>query len=289
LAAESATAAGARPVIGLSLPTIGYPVFDAGLHEAQQVAQSLDVELIVDTAQWNPIKQPLDIDNFVSRRVDGIVVWPMPFGSVTQSVEAAVKAGIPVANANTWANTDKVLVFVNDDEVESGRLLAKFMIDKLHNQGSIIELEGPPGFASDKKKAFEEVLGESHVKILASQNGGIDRQLALTAMASLMQKYPNFDGVMALNDEMMIGAINAMTIAHIDLTKKVTVSFDAIPEAIGLIKEGKLSASCDPLFGKQVGRALEYLIGYIRDKKMPPQKVILVKPELVTKESLPSG
>ena len=106
---------GTRTVIGLSLPLTGYPVFAAGIRGAQEAAKPLGVELVVVGANWDPGTQARDIDNLVMRHVDGIVVWPMPWGSLVPNIEAAVSAGIPVAIANTGANTDKGLVFVTDD------------------------------------------------------------------------------------------------------------------------------------------------------------------------------
>jgi ABC-type sugar transport system substrate-binding protein len=108
-------------------------------------------------------------------------------------------------------------------------------------------------------------------------------------MAGLIKKYPVFDAVFAANDEMIIGAIQAMSEAKIDPGSKVTVGVDAIPDGLQYIRDGKLTATFDQLPSKQVVPALEYLVGFIKDRTMPPQKVILIRPQLVTKASLPSG
>lgn len=278
-----------RTVIGLSVPNAGHPVFQAGLRGAQEAADTLGVELVALDGQWNASKQAKDIDDLVGRHVDGIVVWRAPMASPDQNIEAAVTAGIPVAIANYAVNTDKGLVFVGEDEVESGQQAAKYVIEKLHGRGSIFLLEGPPGFAAVKMRVFEEALAKTKIKVLDRDNGGLDRGLSLTLVADFLKTHPKFDGIVAFNDEMMIGAIAAMRGAGVNPSKKVTLSFDAIPEAVNFVRAGNLSATVDPGFANQTGQALKILVDYIRDKTTPPDRVILLKSKLITKATLPNG
>jgi ribose transport system substrate-binding protein len=277
--AAEPSAAGGKIVIGLSLPMMYSSIFDAGLRGAQRAADALGVELVVVNGGWNAQKQAKDIDDLVSRQVDGIVVWSLPvhMGSLVPNVEAAVSAGIPVAIANTPLDTDKALVQVTEDQADAGRQVAKLIIERLHGHGSIIEIEGPPGFAAGRKRALEEVLSSSDIKILASQDGWIRRARAKYVMAALIKRYPKFDGVVALNDEMMIGVIDAMREAGIRPSRKLMVSLDYIPEANRLIQTGDLTATFDPRFDQHTSRALELLVEYIRNKATPSEKVVLIK------------
>jgi dienelactone hydrolase len=125
-------------------------------------------------------------------------------------------------------------------------------------------------------------MKKSNVKILVSEAANWDWDEARTIMAGLLKKYPGFDAVFAANDYMIMGAIDAMSEAHIDPARKVTVGFDGIPPAFQYMKAGKLSATIDQFPRKQVGQAVEYLVGYIKTKTKPP-KVVLIAPELVTK------
>lgn len=272
-------AAGDKTVIGLSLPLMRYWIFEAGLRGAQRAADAHGVELVVVYGAWNAQKQAKDIDDLVARHVDGIIVWSLPvhMGSLVPNVEAAVSAGIPVAIANTTLDTDKALVQVTEDQADAGRQVGRLIIERLHGRGSIIEFEGPPGFATGRKRALEETLSSSGIKILASQDGWLTRARAKYLMARLIESHPGFDSVVALNDEMMIGVLDAMRDAGIDPSKKLTVSFDYIPEVQSLIKTGDLSATFDPRFDLHTARALELLVAYIRNKTTPPEKVVLIK------------
>ncbi len=155
--------------------------------------------------------------------------------------------------------------------------MASLIIERLHGRGSIIEIEGPLGFATGRKRALEEALSKSNIKVLASQNGWIRRASAKYVMAALIKSYPKFDGVVALNDEMMIGVIDAMREAGIKPSKKLMVSLDYLPEANRLIQTGDLSATFDPRFDQHTSRALELLVEYIRNKATPSENVVLIK------------
>jgi ribose transport system substrate-binding protein len=283
-------AADRQIVIGVSVPNVYFPLFARMKDGAEQAAATLGVKVLVADGQWDLSKQTGGVESFVAAGVQGIVVWPVPFGSLVPAIEAAVKAGIPVATVNTRTDTDKVLFHVGSDDAQGGRAAAKFIIDKLGNKGSVIQLAGPdPSFASDRKAGFDEVMRKSNVKILVSQPAGFERSPTKGVMTSLIERYPNFDAVFALNDEMIIGAIDAMSDAHINPASKVTVGCDAIPDAFQYIKDGKLSATIDQFPDKQGAQALEYLVGYIKNKTKPPKQVILIKPELVTQAPVGAG
>ena len=159
------------------------------------------------------------------------------------------------------------------------------MVEKMGGSGTIIELEGTPGAspAIDRKKGFDEVIAQNPgVKILVSQTAQFSRATGNSVMENLMQAYPNFDGVFGANDEMIIGAIEAMSAAGVDPSTKVTAGYDATPDAMTYIRQGKLGATIDQFPGKQASQALTYIMDYIKSKKSPPQKVIYIAPQALT-------
>lgn len=269
--------------IGLSLPGLQFPFFVTMKNDAEKAAAKLGATIVFADAQNDSSRQASDIENFVAQKVDAILVSPMTVDSQVPAIEAAAKAGIPVATVDRKANTDMVLVHVGADNVQGGRAAAKFIVDKLGNKGTVIELEGTPGAspAIDRKKGFDEVINKSKVKILTSQTAEFNRAKGQNVMEGLLQKYPSFDAVFGANDEMIIGAIEAMTAAGIK--GKVTVGFDATPDAFQYMKEGKLSATIDQFPGKQAGEALKYLVDYVKTKKKPAKQVYYISPEPVTK------
>ncbi len=269
--------------IGMSVPGLQFPFFVIMKDDAEKAAAKLGATIVFADAQNDSSKQASDIENFVTQKVDAILVSPMTVDSQVPAIEAAIKAGIPVATVDRKSNSDMVLVHVGADNVQGGRAAAKYIIDKLHNKGSVIELEGTPGASAaiDRKKGFDEVIKKSGVKLLTSQTAEFDRAKGQNVMESLIQKYPSFDAVFGANDEMIIGAVEALSAAGVK--NKVTIGFDATPDAFQYMKEGKLGATIDQFPGKQAGEALKYLVDYVKSKKKPAKAVNYINPEPVTK------
>jgi ribose transport system substrate-binding protein len=276
---------GGQVTIGLTLPGLQFPFFVTMKNDFESMAAELGVKVVYIDAQNDSSKQVAAVESFISQKVSGIVISPMTVDSIVPVIEEAVKAGIPVATVDRKANTDQVLVHVGADNVEGGRAAARYVVQKLGGQGTIIELEGTPGAspAIDRKKGFDEVIAQNPgMKILVSQAADFTRSKANSTMENLMQAYPDFDAVFGANDEMIIGAIEAMSSAGIDPATKVTAGYDATPDAFAYIKEGKLGATVDQFPGKQAAQALSYLVDYIKSKKKPAQQVIYIQPEAVT-------
>jgi len=271
--------------IGLTLPGLQFPFFVTMKNDFDAMAAKLGVKVVYIDAQNDSSKQAAAMESFVASKVNGILISPMTTDSLVPSIEAAVKAGIPVASVDRKANTDAVLIHVGADNVEGGRAAARYVVDKLKGKGSVIELEGTPGAspAIDRKKGFDEVIGQNPgIKILVSQAADFNRAKANSTMENLMQAYPKFDAVFGANDEMIIGAIEAMIAAGVDPSTKVTVGYDATTDALAYIKKGQLGATVDQFPGKQASQALQYLVDYIKNKTKPSQKVIYLSPNTVT-------
>ena len=280
---QAAPAADGPIKIGMTVPGLQFPFFVTMRNEAEKAAAKLGATIVFADAQNDSSKQASDVENLVAQGVQAILISPMTTDSLVPAIEAAVKAGIPVATVDRKANTDVVLVHVGADNVAGGRAAAKFIIDKLGNKGSVIELEGTPGAsaATDRKAGFDEVMKKSKVKILVSETAEFNRAKGQNVMDSLIQKYPDFDAVFGANDEMIIGAVEALSAAGIK--NKVTIGFDATPDAFAYMKEGKLNATIDQFPGRQAGEALKYLVDYVKTKKKPAKQVNYINPEPVTK------
>ena len=288
--ASTETAAADEPTL-LGMPSVDmrHPFHAALYREGAKAAEHFGAKLVLADSQGYANNQTKNIKDLVAQGVRGIVISPMP--GVEFAIDDAVRAGVPVATVDNVAKTDKVLVHAGVDNVEVGRAAARFIIEKLGNKGSVIEFEGLPGQSAttDRKAGFDEVIKASKVKLLTSQPASWSRNTAHMFMATAVKTYPGFDAVFAANDDMILGAMDALTAANIDPASKLLVGVDATPEALRSIRSGQLSATVDQVPSRQAQKAIEYLVGYIKNKTMPPQKVVLIEPELITKDSVPSG
>jgi len=274
-----------RIVIGLTLPGLKFPFFVTMKNDFDQLAAKLGVAVVYIDGQDDSAAQTAAMETLISMKVNGIVISPETTDSLTPAIDAAVKAGIPVATVDRKSTSTKVLVHIGADNVEGGRAAGRYIAEKLNGTGNIIELEGTPGAspAIDRKKGFDEVIAKyPGLKILVSQEASFDRAKANSVMENLMQAYPNFDAVFGANDEMIIGAIEAMFAAGTDPSTKVTAGYDATADAFAYLRKGQLGATIDQFPGKQSAQALQYLLDYIKTKKLPPQKVIYLSPQADT-------
>ena len=175
--------------IGMTVPGLQFPFFVTMKNDAEKAAAKLGATIVFADAQNDSSKQAADVENFVAQGVQAILISPMTVDSLVPAIEAAVKAGNPVATVDRKANTDAVLVHVGADNVQGGRAAAKFIIDKLGNKGSVIELEGTPGASAaiDRKTGFDEVIKKSNVKLLVSQTAEFNRAKGQNVMVRLIQ------------------------------------------------------------------------------------------------------
>lgn len=283
-AGQTEAADDGKITIGMTVPGLQFPFFVTMFDEAVAYAEELGIELITHDAQNQSSVQMAAVENFIAQKVDGILISPLTTDSLVPAIEAAVAAGIPVATVDRKANTDKVIVHVGADNVEGGRAAARFIIEELGNKGTVIQLEGTPGASAalDRKAGFDEVINKSNVKVLVSQEADFNRAKAQTVMENLMQVYANFDAVFGANDEMIIGAVEAMQAAGIDPASKITIGFDATTDAFSYMEEGKLDATIDQFPGRQASRALDVLVEYIKTGTKPASAVEYINPLPVT-------
>jgi ribose transport system substrate-binding protein len=284
--AGEARAADEKLVVGLSLPETLYPLFGDMAKAAQQEADALGVKLDLTDARFSDTRQEIDLDGLVQRRVDGIIVCPFYTGSTLPAIEDTAATGIPVVELFSPPTSDKVLFALEADVATAGRMVARFVIESLHGGGSALVLE-PTGSPSTFRDAFERELQGSKVKVLASASsaptGGSGAAMPSDpAITALIRGHPKFDAVISMSDVLLFRAVRAMEEAGIDPTTKVTVGGGAVPDTLLAIKQGKISASVDPRSGEAARQAVRYLVEYLRTKKMPPNRDILVAPELVT-------
>lgn len=273
-------AASDQIVVGMSVPGLQFPFFVTMKGEAEAAAASLGIKLVFADAQNDSAKQAADVESFIARGVNAILISPMTVDALVPVIEDAVSRGIAVATVDRQANTDAVLVHVGADNVEGGRAAARYIIEKLRGSGRAIQLEGTPGASAaiDRKAGFDEVIAGSGIQVLASQPADFGRAQGQTVMENLIQAHPKFDAVFGANDEMIIGAIEAMRGAGLDVSSIVTVGFDATPDAFSYIKDGLLGATVDQFPGEQASRALQALVDFIKTGRKPAQKVQLISP-----------
>lgn len=230
-------------VVGLALSTLNNPFFVDLRDGAQESASNAGVNLIILDAQNDAAKQLANIENLIQQKVSVIIVNPVDSKAVIPAIEAANRANIPVITVDRNADGGKVVAAIASDNVEGGRMAGKYIVEKLQGQGMVAEIEGIPGTsaANDRGKGFNEIIQKATgIKVVSKQPADFDRAKGLKVMENILQANPEINAVFAHNDEMALGAVEAIKANGKNI---IVVGFDATPDAIKSVKAGVLGAT----------------------------------------------
>ncbi|SMC74361.1 sugar ABC transporter substrate-binding protein [Polynucleobacter kasalickyi] len=225
-----------------------------------------------------------EIDDVVVKKPNGIVLIPVDYKAIVPGVKKINDAGIPVVNATDRAESGNFVNWVGADDYSTALAAGQALVKALGGKGNVVIIEGVRGVVGNTnrvngfKKAIEEAPG---IKLLASQPGNYQRLQALQVMENLIQTYPKIDGVMAANDAMAGGAMEALEGAN---RKSLIVGINGSKEAVEAIKAGKMLASGDAAPFLQGCFSTMSVLRSIRN--LPVPKEIVFPPMLVEKTTL---
>ena len=226
-------------------------------------------------AQGDISKQLDQIDNFIAQKVNAIIVVPVDYQGIVPGVEKANKAGIPVIALGIESAGGKY-TFVGSKNLDAGRMQGEFMKDKLPKGAKILYLQGQPGLYHSKERleGFTKALeGRSDVKVLANLPGNYDRAEGMKVTEDWVQKFPQFDAIIAANDQMALGALQALKTSN--RLKGVMISgIDGTKDALNAIKAGEFSQSIFQNAKGQAVGAFEVVEMIKKGQPAPKEKLI---------------
>lgn len=273
-------------VIGLSMNTLTNPFFVDVKEGVEKAAKEYGVELHVTDAQDNPSTQIKDMENLLTKKPDAIIVDPCDSDAIVSSIEAANKANVPILTMDREAKGGKVVAHIGYDAIKSGNIAGKYIVDILKGKGNVVELQGIMGtnVAQNRSKGFNDIISkESGIKKVATQVADFDRAKAMSVMENILQANPKIDGLYCANDEMLLGALEAIEGAGRRDEIKL-IGCDAIDETLDKIKSGKVDATiAEPPFflGKAI---LKTTVDHLDGKKV--EKSVILDNQLVTKDNV---
>ncbi len=224
--------------------------------------QNLDtIDLKFADGQGKQENQIKAIKNFIDMGVDVIGVAPIKETGWEAVFQEAKDAGIPIVLVDRMADVDDDLyaTFIGSDFIEEGKNAAIEMSELIGGEGKIVELEGTAGAsaANDRKKGFHDEIEENHpgIEIIASQDGDFTRANGKEVMEAFLKTYEGeIAGVYAHNDDMMLGAIEAIKEAGLKPSVDIkTVSVDGVGDIFQAMVDGEANVTieCNPLLGPQ--------------------------------------
>ena len=244
----------------------------ANTESIKTAAAEAGIELKFSDAQQKQENQIKAIRSFIAQKVDVIAFSPVVESGWETVLREAKAAKIPVVLTDRSVNVkdDSLYVsFMGSDFTEEGRKAGRWLVDAMKSSTgdvNIAELQGTVGSAPaiDRKKGFEEVVkADPKFKIIRSQTGDFTRAKGKEVMeAFLKAEGKKINVLYAHNDDMAIGAIQAIEEAGLKPAKDITIiSIDAVKGAFEAMMAGKLNVSveCSPLLGPQLMAAVKDL------------------------------
>lgn len=229
----------AKMVVGLSVSTLNNPFFVTLVNGAKAKAAELGVELIVVDAGDDSAKQVNDIEDLMSKNIQVLIVNPVDSSAVAPVVGDAIAKGIKTVSVDRGVEGQTVDVAIASDNVKGAELATEYLVELVGQGAEVAELTGIEGSSAaiDRGKGFHNVA-DAKLNVVASQTANFNRAEGLSVMENVLQANPNILGVFAHNDEMALGAIEAVNGKEI-----VIIGFDATDDALAAIKAGTMAAT----------------------------------------------
>ncbi len=279
---EAGSAAGGEAAgsgaIGLAVSTQNNPFFVTLVEGAQAAADAAGVELVVTDAGDDAAKQTNDVDDLISKNVSVLIVNPVDSDAIAPAVEDAIAAGIKVIAVDRAVNGVDVDCQIASDNVAGAEMATEYLKSVIGDGAKVAELQGTTGASAtiDRGEGFHNIADGS-LDVVASQTASFDRAEGLTVMENIIQSNGDIKGVFAHNDEMALGAIEAIEASGKDIK---IVGFDATDDGVAAVKEGKMAATVAQQPDKMGSTAVETAIKLINGETV--EKSIPVEVTLVT-------
>jgi ribose transport system substrate-binding protein len=241
------TGVGAAPkfTVGLSISTLNNPFFVDLRDGAQLAAQKADLGLTILDAQNDPARQASSIEDLIAGKVSLVIINPTDSDAIVPTVKKLNAARVPVITVDRGASGGEIVAHIASDNVAGGVMAAEYVAKRLNGRGNVVMLEGIAGTsaARDRGRGFRDGLKKyPNIKVVASQTADFDRAKGLQVMENILQAQRNINAVFAQNDEMALGAIQAVVAAKRDKAIFV-VGFDAIADAVKAVQQGRMAAT----------------------------------------------
>ena len=235
----------------------------------------LEIEIL--SAKDNDLKQISDIQYFIEKKVDLLIVAPNKAAAITPAVEMAYEKGIPVIMVDRKIQSDKYTAFIGADNYKIGRDAGNYVQNMMSFSGKVLEIRGLEGStpALERHKGFMDAIKDANqIEVIGSVDGKWLQKSATEVMDSILSITKEIDVVFAQNDRMAMGAYMAAQKHHCE-SKMRFVGVDALPGkdyGLDLVMRDILDASfIYPTDGDKVIRLAMNILGgnpYSKDNEL---------------------
>lgn len=252
------------------------------------VAKRGDVQLQFEDAQKDVGRQLNQMQNFISAKVDAIIVNPVDTDATPKMTKLATQAGIPLVYVNRvpadWQTLPPKVAFVGSNEIDSGTLEMKEVCRLMNGKGNIVVMIGDLAnqAARQRTQDVEDVIAKppcNGIKLLDKRVGNWSRTEGADLVSNWISAGLKFDAVVSNNDEMAIGAIRALKASKM-LDKVIVAGVDATQDALAAMKAGDLKVTVFQNAAAQGQGSVDAALKLAKGEKVP--SMVWVPFELVT-------
>ena len=227
---------------------IGVTVYDMssfitqGKEGMEAYAKANNIELLWNSAGGDVSAQATQVDQLINQQVDAIIIVPVQADSLGPQMASAKSKNIPVIAVNTALKDSGALTSsVLPDDVAAGAQEMEMMAKKLNGKGNIVVLQGPLGSSPelDRTKGITDTLAKyPDIKVLAKDTANWKRDEAVNKAKNWLSSFGDqIDGIVSENDDMGLGAVQAL--AEANKTGIPVVGIDGIQDGLDAVKSGK--------------------------------------------------
>ena len=280
-AAAQAPAPADKITIGVSLAQDDNPFYIAMLKGIRARAQELGWDVATVSANEDKLKQINGVQDLVARGVKGILISPIDAVGINAAYDAAAAAKVPIVSVARGSVSPNQTIHVAMDEKQIGRDIAEWTAKKLGGKGQVAMLLGPSGAPTFKNLAegYTEVMAKyPDIKIVFKSDGPLTRERGVKQTEDALVANPDLAAVYTANDDVALGAMQAVLAAN-RAGKTIVTGMNGVPPALRAVKDGNMAMTVElnPVEWGRLG--VDVLATYLKGDKIEPR--VFIKHNLI--------
>ena len=262
--------------IGVSLPQDDNPFYIGMLKGVRARAGELGFDVATVSSNEDKLKQINGVQDLVAKGVKGILISPIDAVGVNAAYDAAAAAKIPIVSLARGSTSPNQTIHVAMDEVQVGRDIAEWTAKKLDGKGKVAMLLGPSGAPTFRNLAqgYTEVMAKyPDIQIVFKTDGPLTRERGLKNTEDALVAHPDLKAIYAANDDLALGAMQAVLAANRN-GQTIVTGMNGVPPALRAVKEGNIAMTVElnPVLWGRLG--VDVLATYLKGEKVEPRVFI---------------
>ena len=265
-----------KTTIGVSLAQDDNPFYIAMLKGIRERAQELGWDVVTVSANEDKAKQISGVQDLVARGVRGVLISPIDAVGVNAAYDAAKAANIPIVSVARGSTSPNQTLHVAMDETQIGRDIAEWTATAIGGEGKVAMLQGPSGVPTFRNlgDGYTQAMAKNpKIQIAFRADGPLTRERGVKQAEDALVANPDLKAIYAANDDVALGAMQAVLAADRS-GKTIVTGMNGVPPALRAVKDGKLAMTVElnPVLWGRLG--VDVLASYLKGDKVEPRVFI---------------